>query len=150
MRCGYNLQEEGVKLLGVIIDENMDWTLQIKNVSKKIGKGNYLLWRYKKKLTNQMKKVIYESFIRCHITYCLMVWGAKRSVARSNMIKQIKRCWIKMGNRYQHTSNRLIEFNMFKLEDEIRLQEVKFIWRWEKGKLPLGLQYLIQENHTRQ
>jgi hypothetical protein len=77
MRCGYNLQEEGVKLLGIIIDENMDWKLQI-NVKKKISKGNYLLWRYKKQLTTKMKKVVYESFIRSHITYCLIAWGAKK------------------------------------------------------------------------
>ncbi len=79
MRCGYGLQEEGVKFLGVIIDENLDWKLQINNVKKKIGKGNYLLWRYKSKLTIGMKKTIYESFVRTHLTYCLSVWGAKRS-----------------------------------------------------------------------
>ncbi len=59
MRCGYGLQEEGVKFLGVIIDENLDWKLQISNVKKKIGKGNYLLWRYKNRTTILMKKVIY-------------------------------------------------------------------------------------------
>ena len=53
MRCGYGLQEEGVKFLGVVIDENLDWKLHIKNVSKKIGKGNYLLWRYRYKLKNE-------------------------------------------------------------------------------------------------
>ena len=35
-RCGYGLQEESIKLLGVKIDENLDW----KEVSKKISKGN--------------------------------------------------------------------------------------------------------------
>ena len=48
MRCGYNLQEEGVKLLGITIDENLDWKLHMNNVKKKISKGNYLLWRHKK------------------------------------------------------------------------------------------------------
>ncbi len=48
MRCGYNLQEEGVKLLGVTIDENLDWKLHMNQVKKKISKGNYLLWRHKK------------------------------------------------------------------------------------------------------
>ena len=35
MRCGYGLQEEGVKFLGVTIDENLDWKLHIKSVKKK-------------------------------------------------------------------------------------------------------------------
>jgi len=34
MRCGYNQQEEGVKFLGVTIDENLDWRLQCKNIKK--------------------------------------------------------------------------------------------------------------------
>jgi hypothetical protein len=45
MRCGYGLQEEGVKFLGITIDENLDWKLSVKQVTKKINKGNYLLWR---------------------------------------------------------------------------------------------------------
>jgi len=56
MMCGYGLQEEGVKFLGVLIDENLDWKLQCKSIKKKISKGNYLLWRYKNKLTIPMKK----------------------------------------------------------------------------------------------
>ncbi len=50
MRCGYGLQEESVKLLGVHIDENLDWKVHITSLQKKIGKGNYLLWRHKKNL----------------------------------------------------------------------------------------------------
>ena len=47
MRCGYGLQEESVKFLGLHIDENLDWAVHIKNVVKKISKGKYLLWRHK-------------------------------------------------------------------------------------------------------
>jgi len=150
MRCGYNLQEEGVKLLGITIDENLDWKLHIKKVKKKISKGNYLLWRYKKLLSPAMKKIIYESFIRCHITYCLTSWGAKKSAEKQDLIKQIKRCWTKIGQRYQHTNERLRQYNIYKLEDELRMQEVKTIWRWEKDKIPKGLAELIIENRTRE
>ncbi len=66
-RCGYGLQEESVKLLGIHIDENLDWSVHINAVEKKISKGNYLLWRHRKQLTLQSKKIIYESFVRCHI-----------------------------------------------------------------------------------
>ncbi len=38
MRCGYGLQEESVKLLGVQIDENLDWKVHINSLMKKIGK----------------------------------------------------------------------------------------------------------------
>ncbi len=72
MRCGYGLQEESVKFLGLNIDENLDWTCHIRNVTKKISKGRYLMWRYKK-LGVPTMKLIYECFVRCHLLYCLVV-----------------------------------------------------------------------------
>jgi hypothetical protein len=35
------------------------------------------------------------------------------------------------------------------LEDEIRKQEAKVIWRWEKNKIPDGLKYIIEEKRDR-
>jgi hypothetical protein len=74
-RSGYGLQEESVKLLGVEIDENLDWKCHISSVIKKISKGNYILWRINKKLNIGMKKTIYESFVRSHILYGIIIWG---------------------------------------------------------------------------
>jgi len=145
MRCGYGMQEEGVKFLGVIIDENLDWKLHTNSVKKKIGKGNYLLWRYKNSLTNNMKRTIYESFVRTHLTYCLPVWGAKKSGALTELKKTIKRIWSKIGIRRQHTNTRLIEHKILKLEDELKLSEIKILWRWNKNRLPLGLKNIITE-----
>lgn len=145
MRCGYGLQEEGVKFLGVIIDENLDWKLQIAHIKKKIGKGNYLLWRYKNKLSLNMKKTIYESFVRTHITYCLTVWGAKKTAQLSELKKLVKKIWTKIGPRFQHTNERLKTLNFLKIEDELFVAEIKLIWRWEKKKIPLGLSNILTE-----
>jgi hypothetical protein len=145
MRCGYNLQEEGVKLLGIIIDENMDWKLQLNYIKKKIGKGNYLLWRYKKKLTPKMSKTLYDSFIRCHMTYCMTAWGGKSTTALNDLKKQIKKSWSKIGTRRMHTNERLLEHNILKFEDELKLNETKIIWRWENSKLPAGLNEILIE-----
>jgi len=150
MRCGYGLQEEGVKFLGVLIDENLDWKLQTKKVKKKIGKGNYLLWRYRNNLSTGMKKTIYESFVRTHLTYCLPVWGAKKTSELTELKKTIKRIWSKIGVRRQHTNNRLIEHKILKLEDELKLAELKIIWRWNKKRIPLGLANILTERDNRQ
>jgi len=149
MRCGYGLQEEGVKFLGVLIDENIDWKLHVKYVKKKIGKGNYLLWRYKNRLTDKMKKVIYESFVRSHISYCLPVWGAKNTSSLNDLKKLLKKIWSKIGQRSMHTNQRLSEHRMLKLIDEVKLSEMKIIWRWCKKKIPKGLADIIVENNNR-
>ena len=94
-----------------------------------------------------MKKIVYESFIRCHLNYCLIVWGAKKSAALAELKKLVKRTWIKIGKRKQHTHERLIEHRILKLEDELKIAEGKIIWRWDKKKIPLGLSNIIEERN---
>ncbi len=144
-RSGYGLQEESVKLLGVEIDENLDWKCQVRNVMKKISKGNYLLWRHKRKLSNVMKKTIYESFVRCHILYGLTVWGGAADSVVKPLEKLLSKIWSKIGNYKMHTLNRLSTHGIFKFKDELRIQESKFVWKWVNNKVPLGLKYIITE-----
>jgi hypothetical protein len=44
-----------------------------------------------------------------------------------------------------HTLNRLQKYNLLKLQDELRLQEIKLIWKWEKKKTPVSLGNILME-----
>jgi hypothetical protein len=72
-----NLKPQFVSSLNPL---HIDWGVHIKSVEKKISKGNYLLWRYRKLLNNSSKKVLYESFVRCHLLYGLNVWGEQQKI----------------------------------------------------------------------
>jgi hypothetical protein len=149
MRCGNGLQEESVKLLGIHIDENLDWKFHIKNLVKKIGKGNYLLWRHGKKLNLDTKKALYESFVRSHLLYCLTVWGGANSSTLKPLVAVIHKTWRKIGTFKQHTLNRLQSVKILKLEDELTIQTSKLVWRWDKNKLPPGLKEILIEKNDR-
>ncbi len=43
-----------------------------------------------------MKKVIYESFVRPHLAYCLSVWGAKKSQNITELQKLLKKYGLKL------------------------------------------------------
>ena len=75
--------------------------------------------------------------------------GAKKSGALTDLKKTIKRIWSKIGIRRQHTNTRLIEHKILKLEDELKISEIKMIWRWIKNRLPLGLKDIIIERFGR-
>ncbi len=94
-----------------------------------------------------MKRTIYESFVRYHLTYYLSTWGAKKTAEKTVLAKQVKKVWRKIGNRLQHTYERLAEHKILKIQDELKLAEIKTIWRWEK--LPLGLTNIIEEQNDR-
>ena len=145
MRCGYGLQEESVKLLGLHMDENLDWKIHIKNVVKKISKGSYLLWRHKAKLDITTKKTLYESFIRCHLLYCVAVWGGATPSNLKPLLKSVKKAVRHIGPFKQHTLNRLQNLNILRFEDELAIAESKIVWKWEKNKIPSSLKNLIVE-----
>ena len=48
-----------------------------------------------------------------------------------------------------HTLNRLQKFGILKLDDEINIQEQKFVFKWENKNLPKGTQELIAEKNDR-
>ena len=95
-----------------------------------------------------MNKTIYESFIRTHLTYCLPIWGSKKTASLTSLKKLIKKSWSKIGMRRQHTNERLLEHKILKLEDELSISEAKIIWRWEKNKIPLGIKSILTEIPT--
>jgi hypothetical protein len=144
-RSGYGLQEESVKMLGLEIDENLDWKVHIRSVIKKISKGSYILWRYRKKLSTELKKTIYESFVRCHLLYGITVWGGAALNLIKPLEKSLSKIWAKFGQRRMHTLNRLKKYGILKISDEIKIQECKFVWKWEKKKLPRSLINIIEE-----
>jgi hypothetical protein len=148
LRSGYGMQEESVKLLGVEIDENLDWRRHIQAVLKKISKGNYLLWRHNNKLSTQMKKVIYESFIRCHLLYGITVWGGAKKIVLKPLRQLVSKIWSKFGRRNMHTLNRLYNFKLLKIEDELLIQESKLLWKWDKDKIPISLKDIITERNN--
>ena len=48
-----------------------------------------------------------------------------------------------------HTLNRLQKFGLILFEDELRLQELKFIWKWENNKLSNSLNEILKEKQDR-
>jgi hypothetical protein len=148
-RCGYGLQEESVKLLGVKIDENLDWKEHIREVCKKVSKGNYLLWRHRKKLTLATKKLIYESFVRSHVLYCLSVWGKAKNTNLKPLNQVLRRSWKKIDPKKEHTLTKLKRLGILTLEDELATQEGKIVWKWSKHQCPKGISTLIKEKNDR-
>ena len=84
------------------------------------------------------KHVIYNTLILPHITYGIMVWGYQGN--RLNKI-QMKCIRIITSNKYNsHTEPLFKQLNMLKLEDLLKIQQLKFYFKFNEGSLPVYLQ----------
>ena len=62
------------KLLGVHIDERLNFNNHVASICKKISKQIAIISRFRKLLSIQTKLMLYKAYILPHFTYCSTVW----------------------------------------------------------------------------
>ena len=66
-------QSTNFKFLGILINENRNWKMQINNIKNKLYYGLSLLHRYKYKFNINTLVMLYFSFLYSHINYCSII-----------------------------------------------------------------------------
>ena len=74
-RIGLRFPTKAFKLVGVYLDDYMKWGEHAKHVCSKLARTSYALVRLKNMVPVNIKLQIYRSLFKCHIDYCLPVWG---------------------------------------------------------------------------
>ena len=74
-RIGFDMPLKNFKFLGHIIDEHLSWADHISYVRGKISSGNYALARTKHFLPPNIRLTLYNSLIRPHLEYGIIIWG---------------------------------------------------------------------------
>ena len=79
------------KLLGVVIDQNLSWDLQVDSVIKKCNSLLHLLSRIKIYLSRETRMLFFNAYIFPHLDYCSIVWGDTSSTLVNRLTKFQKR-----------------------------------------------------------
>ncbi len=66
--------EELVKLLGINVDQNLDFKFHVNEVCRKAGRQLNALRRKSKLLNTSSKLKVFHAFIRANLNYCPLVW----------------------------------------------------------------------------
>ena len=64
-----------IKVLGVIIDNNLNWKPHISYTKNKISKSIAILYKVKDFLNEKSLYTLYCSLVLPYIIYCAEVWG---------------------------------------------------------------------------
>jgi hypothetical protein len=75
-----------LKLLGVMLQSNLEWTAHVNTVKRKISQKLAVLRRFGSHLDSTKRLLVYNTFIRPHALYCAVVWGNSQSVSHISSI----------------------------------------------------------------
>ena len=134
-------QVDEFNFLGLTLDANLTWKKHVNKIANKCSKTTGVLNKLKHILPLDIKTLLYNSLILSHINYCITVWGYKGSRIVRIQKKAVR---IITLNRYNsHTEPLFKTLQILKIDDRLKLQELKFFYKSRHGNEPV---YLLNWN----
>jgi len=126
------------KFVGVKLDEYLDWTYQLDHVSSKLSSANFVLSKFNNLLPISVRKLIYESLVKSHLSYNVLCWGSTNNPRVKKIRKIQKKCIRNLGNKSysSHTDPIFNDLGILKFDDLFRLNALTFMHKYHYGKLP--------------
>lgn len=120
--------------LGLTINENLNWKHHIDKISNKISRSIGILNKQKHFIPLQSKLHIYSSLILSYINFGILSWGYNCE----RVIKlQKKAVRIIILSKYNaHTEPIFKQLKLLKVTDILKLQELKFYYKYKHDLLP--------------
>ena len=138
--------ERSFKLVGIKLDENLNWKHHVNHVKQKLAGAMSLICRSKHFLPNAIKILLYKSLVLCHLSYCITIWGgAAPSILKPLVTLQKKALRVATGANYNaHTDPLFVKTNSLKFEDMYTLCCAKTAGSLINGHAPPGLMSTFQ------
>ncbi len=126
--------------LGLTLDEHLTWKCHINKLSSKISQCMGILNRLKHFLPTQTKVLIFNSLVLPHLKFGILIWGFKCEKVSKLQMRVIR--ILSMGKYNAHSEPLFKKHKLLKMCDILKLQELKFYYKYKNSKLPHYLQSL--------
>ena len=137
-----------VKYLGVYIDNNLSWDYHIKCLSNKLGRSNGIISKLRHFVTNIILISVYYAIFNSYIIYGCSVWSMT-TLTNINIINILQKKCIRIMNFAPfncHTTSLFKENKILKLNDIIKIQQLKLAFKFKNNTLPNDLCTLFHCN----
>lgn len=144
--------EECLKILGIHIDQTLNWDRQTSQIKKRATNAIRNVHRANQLLPMKQKRVLYNSLITPHFTYGDIIWN-KCGNANTNKLQQAQNYAAKsiLGvSRYSSSRDALQKLELLPLQEKRNLHTAVFVKKILDGKAPDNLQmkYNSQQRPT--
>ena len=140
---------EHAKSLGVTIDKNLNWSIHVDNIVKKVSSCVGALKRVRSFVSSETAILIYKSLILPHFDYCSTVWsglGAELSDKLQKLQNRAARVITKTG--YETRSSELLsKLGWDKLSLRREKQKATFMFKTMSKLVPENIQKLFEKKN---
>lgn len=142
------------KLLGVIIDQHLNWKANIDQIFKRINTNISLLRRVKCFLPPSARKTFYNAYLLPHFDYCCSLWGTS-TVTHVNKLCILQRRAVRVmtDSGYRQNTGKLFRaLHIMPLTDRIKYRNMCLVFKALNGIAPAYLSKMfcfINQCHTR-
>ena len=140
-------QKQVVRYLGIEIDDQLNWTHQVRRVKQKITQGLGILRKVKYLIPPKFLSNIYASFIQSHLLYGNLIWASPNTQTN---------CLNKLITKSHKILNNLNQTKPLNLNQLYKTESCKLIHDLYSDKLPINLYSIftkanqIHHHQTRQ
>ena len=136
-------REKSFNLLGVVLDEHLNWKSHTDKIANKISKDIGILNHFKHYLPMQTLRTLYCSMIQTNLNYGNLAWGIECN--RLNKLQKRTIRTICLSKYNDHTEGLFKERKLLKFPDLVWLNSLKFFYKYKHKLLP---EYLSLFNCT--
>ncbi len=148
---GKRLQQVySTKFLGVHIDHRLTWRDHISAICSKVARNTGILAKVKHFLPSYILKILYQTLVLPHISYCSNIWSGTRDSNLSRLVILQKRAIRHLSHAAfrDHTGPLFRNLNLLKVNDIIRLNLATFAYKAWNGFLPNAFKNYIVSNRN--
>jgi hypothetical protein len=137
------------KILGITIDNNMNFRQHLENTCDKIATRLSYLSRVRYFLNLETLNKVFKTLILPLFDYGNVVWGHTYETHLEKLVKmQKKAATIITFSRFdEHSEQLFIKLNWMQFEDRIRLHSVKYIYKTMNGLVAIASKDFLKSKH---
>ena len=135
-----------VKYLGMYIDETLSWDHHINELCKKLSRANGIISKLRHNAPLETRLQVYYALFYSHLIYGCNVWGLSTLKNIDRIIKLEKKCVrIMTFAPFNSPTNQIfIELKLLKVEDIIKVHQLKLVFDFHIKSLPINLMSLFR------
>ena len=137
------------KFLGIWIDNKLKWREHVQKLILKLQAKKALLQRSKYLLSVQAKKILYHAQIQSNLTYGLLIWGTMIPKEDALKLANIQNKCVQLIEPKKSIDRIYKDNNILKLENLIKVENVKTWHKYYTNTLPVKLMEMMREDHNK-